>query len=59
MSDLYKTNPFAVKYPEEIEAKEVIDLFVPVFNDFPKVPLPENTFLIGPRGSGKSMMFRS
>lgn len=59
IEELHKHNPFTVKYPTaRMEAKEVIDLFVPVFNDFPKVPLPENTFIEGPRGSGKSMMFR-
>lgn len=51
-------SPFAWKSPEDINAKEVIELFVDVFNDFPKILLPENNFIIGPRGSGKSMMFR-
>lgn len=52
------TNPFSVQTPEDIPAEEVVSLFVDVFGDFHHIPLPGHTFLHGPRGSGKSMMFR-
>ena len=32
--------------------------FVDIFSDFPAVESPSHTFIHGPRGSGKSMMFR-
>lgn len=51
-------NPFQVKSPEKITAKEVVSLFVDVFNDFPSLLVPGNTFINGPRGIGKSMMYR-
>lgn len=51
-------NPFEVKIPNSIEAKEVITLFVPEVNHFNELILAENAFINGPRGSGKSMMFR-
>lgn len=53
-----QSNPFAVQTPEDISAEDVISLFVDVFTDFYQVPKPGHTFLHGPRGSGKSMMFR-
>ncbi|MHC0444099.1 ORC-CDC6 family AAA ATPase [Flavobacterium sp. 3-218] len=51
-------NPFEVNTPEGINAEDVHDLFVDVFSDFHQVPKSGHTFLNGPRGSGKSMMFR-
>jgi hypothetical protein len=51
-------NPFSVQTPEDIKAAEVVDLFVDVFGDFYNIPNQGHTFLHGPRGSGKSMMFR-
>lgn len=51
-------NPFSVQTPEDIPAEEVLSLFVDVFSDFHHIPNPGHTFLNGPRGSGKSMMFR-
>lgn len=51
-------NPFAVQTPEGMRAKDVNELFVDVFTDFYHVPRQGHTFLNGPRGSGKSMMFR-
>ena len=53
-----RENPFAVTTPESMSAKDAVDLFVDVFTDFPKVPRPGHVFLHGPRGCGKSMMFR-
>lgn len=51
-------NPFEVKTPEDVLATEVHELFVDVFTDFYQVKEIGHTFLSGPRGSGKSMMFR-
>jgi hypothetical protein len=51
-------NPFSVQTPEGLSASAMCDLFVNVFSDFQSVPLVGHTFLHGPRGSGKSMMFR-
>lgn len=51
-------NPFETKTPEQNSAQEVVDLFVDVFADFYQVLENGHTFLNGPRGSGKSMMFR-
>lgn len=55
---MYSNNPFAVQTPEDISAEDAYHLFVDVFTDFYQVPKIGNTFLHGPRGSGKSMMFR-
>ncbi|MBO0931891.1 ORC-CDC6 family AAA ATPase [Fibrella aquatilis] len=52
------SDPFAVQTPEDISAEDTVELFVDVFADFKRVPKPGHTFLNGPRGSGKSMMFR-
>ncbi|WP_259017153.1 ORC-CDC6 family AAA ATPase [Emticicia fluvialis] len=51
-------NPFEVNTPEDVTAIEVHELFVDVFTDFYQVKAIGHTFLNGPRGSGKSMMFR-
>ena len=51
-------NPFEIKTPEQNSAQDVVDLFVNVFADFNQVLEKGHTFLNGPRGSGKSMMFR-
>jgi hypothetical protein len=51
-------NPFVVQTPEGISAEEARDLFVDVFTEFRNVPNPGHAFIHGPRGSGKSMMFR-
>jgi hypothetical protein len=50
--------PFAFHTPEDLTAETVKSLFVDVFSDFTAVEKPGHTFLHGPRGSGKSMMFR-
>jgi hypothetical protein len=54
-----RTNPFSVRSPEDTPAQDVMDLFVDVFTDFHKITEKGHTFLNGPRGSGKSMMFRA
>ena len=51
-------NPFTVKTPEGLAATEAAHLFVDVFTDFYKIRDPGHAMLNGPRGSGKSMMFR-
>lgn len=53
-----QVNPFEIKTPENNSAEEVVRLFVDVFTDFNKVLELNHTFLNGPRGCGKSMMFR-
>lgn len=52
------TNPFVVQTPESTSAEDVVSLFVDVFSDFQHIPHPGHTFVHGPRGSGKTMMFR-
>lgn len=51
-------NPFQITTPEDMSAKDAVDLFVDVFTDFPVIINPGHAFLMGPRGVGKSMMFR-
>jgi hypothetical protein len=51
-------NPFAVQTPETMSAREVALLFEYVFTDVSSLLQPGHTFIHGPRGSGKSMMFR-
>lgn len=51
-------NPFQYLTPDQIETEEALNLFVDVFRDYYQVLNPGNTFINGPRGSGKSMMFR-
>ena len=51
-------NPFTVTSPEDMTADDAFHLFVDVFSDFPKILNVGHTILHGPRGSGKSMMFR-
>lgn len=51
-------NPFWVWTPEHINANDAVRLFVDIFTDFPAMESPSHSFIHGPRGSGKSMMFR-
>lgn len=51
-------SPFEYASPEAISAKDIIDLFVPVFGEYLNVPNIGHTFVNGARGSGKSMIFR-
>ena len=53
-----KDNPFWVQTPEKISAQDAQNLFVDIFSEFPQVESPSHSFIVGPRGSGKSMMFR-
>ncbi len=53
-----KENPFIVTTPEGMTAPDVKELFVKVFTDYPSVWREGHIFLHGPRGSGKSMIFR-
>jgi hypothetical protein len=53
-----KDNPFWVQTPEKISAHDAQSLFVDMFSEFPQVESPSHSFIVGPRGSGKSMMFR-
>ncbi len=58
MSQLEINNPFQYLTPESIKAYDANKLFVDVFKDYYQVLNLGNTFMHGPRGSGKSMMFR-
>ena len=51
-------NPFKIINPEKLSAKDTISLFVKDFTDIEKVMSDGNTFLVGSRGVGKSMIFR-
>ncbi len=51
-------NPFQYQTPDSIKADDALHIFVDVFKDFYHVINIGNTFIHGPRGSGKSMMFR-
>lgn len=51
-------NPFQIKTPEALTAEETVNLFVDEYTEFPKIKAEGHTFIIGPRGTGKSMIFR-
>ena len=51
-------NPFKVFTPEDMLPADVAKLFVDVFTDFPKIRDRGHTLVSGPRGCGKSMIFR-
>lgn len=51
-------NPFQIKTPEKLNPEETVNLFVDVFTDYQKIKTEGHTFILGPRGIGKSMMFR-
>ena len=57
MSEENHRNPFYVLTPETLSADEAVELFVQV-PDFNKIYDQGHTMLNGPRGSGKSMLFR-
>ena len=54
----HNENPFKVFTPESMTAEEVHALFVDPFTDFNKIREPGHTIVNGPRGCGKSMIFR-
>lgn len=58
MPILTQNNPFQITSPEDLTAVEAHSLFVNVFTDFQKILDSGHVFLVGPRGAGKSMMFR-
>ena len=51
-------NPFQIKTPESLAPEEAVSLFVDVFTDYQKIKAQGHTFIMGPRGIGKSMIFR-
>lgn len=51
-------SPFEYTSPEALTAQDIIDLFVPYSGEYYNIPNTGNTFINGPRGSGKSMIFR-
>lgn len=53
-----QNNPFIYKTPDSSSAKEIVDLYVPVFDEYSQIPSEGHTIIHGPRGSGKSMIFR-
>ncbi|OEU66350.1 MAG: hypothetical protein BA863_16055 [Desulfovibrio sp. S3730MH75] len=53
-----RVNPFEVHTPEGLDTKSIVELFVPEYTDYYKIPKVGHTFINGPRGSGKSMIFR-
>lgn len=65
--EVLKENPFVVLTPDDKAVHNTVELsnaqiihklFVDVFEDFKSIPQQGHVFLNGPRGSGKSMMFR-
>lgn len=53
-----RINPFQIKTPEGLPPEEAVSLFVDVFTDYQKIRAQGHTFIMGPRGIGKSMIFR-
>jgi len=51
-------NPFAVQTPEHLPADDVISLFVSELTDYWQILNQSHTLIYGPRGAGKSMIFR-
>jgi hypothetical protein len=51
-------SPFEYTSPEALTAQDIIDLFVPDSGEYYNIPGIGHTFINGPRGSGKSMIFR-
>lgn len=58
MTEALLDNPFQITSPEDLTAQQTVLLFVDVFTDFYKITDAGHVFLKGPRGTGKSMMFR-
>lgn len=51
-------NPFSVQTPESMSADEVLSLFVEEFTDYSHILDQSHSMVFGPRGAGKSMIFR-
>ncbi len=51
-------NPFQIKTPENLTVDETLTLFVDENTDLPKIKTQGHTFIMGPRGIGKSMLLR-
>lgn len=51
-------NPFDVQTPENLSTSDMADLFVRSNSDYFQVEKAGHTFIMGPRGAGKSMYFR-
>ena len=51
-------NPFAVQTPEHLSATDVVSLFVSDMTDYWQILNQGHTIIYGPRGAGKSMIFR-
>lgn len=58
MKRMIEGNPFQITTPEDLTAEEAVNLFVDVFSDFSQITDSGHVILKGPRGVGKSMMFR-
>lgn len=58
MKRIEEDNPFKITTPEDLTAIETYNLFVDVFTDFTQITNPGHVIVKGPRGVGKSMMFR-
>jgi hypothetical protein len=58
MNSEYKNNPFIYQTPDAINARDILELFVPLFGEFNNIPIVGHTIINGSRGSGKSMMFK-
>lgn len=52
-------NPFSAKKPDEMPPAYVAKYFVDTHTDFKKILEPNNSFINGARGTGKSMLLRS
>lgn len=52
-------NPFIVHTPEQLTAADIASIFVEIYTDFPKLKEPNNMFIHGARGTGKSIMLKS
>ena len=52
-------NPFIVHTPEQLSPTDIASIFVEIYTDFPKLKEPNNMFIHGARGTGKSIMLKS
>ncbi len=52
-------NPFSVTNPEQLDPAAIARDFVDLHTDLPQLRELKNTFILGARGTGKSMLLRS